>query len=205
MGKQQRSMRTKELLLAAAARQFAERGFGRASLADISEAAGVTKGALFFHFPTKDDLADAVRLRGLDMLDRAISQQRAMEASRLQVVVDVTHALNQLLRDDLFLIASVRIAREQHSDSKAAEHDFHHLWLDRLWQLVDEARNDGELPATWFTSTRTVVTAAAFGAETLVWMGAARSDVAQWISHLWQLTDAGAAGRIRTTARPRSV
>ncbi|MET8001618.1 TetR/AcrR family transcriptional regulator [Nonomuraea glycinis] len=51
--------RNRQLLLAAAAEEFAERGL-EASVADIARRAGVGKGTVFRHFPTKDDLIAAV-------------------------------------------------------------------------------------------------------------------------------------------------
>lgn len=47
---------TREAILAAARTLFAEHGYAGASIAVIVEAAGVTKGALFHHFDSKEDL-----------------------------------------------------------------------------------------------------------------------------------------------------
>ena len=47
------------MLLAAAAEEFAERGLD-ASVADIARRAGIGKGTVFRHFPTKDDLITAI-------------------------------------------------------------------------------------------------------------------------------------------------
>lgn len=46
----------REDLLEAAARVFAEKGFQAASVDEIAERAGVSKGALYWHFESKDDL-----------------------------------------------------------------------------------------------------------------------------------------------------
>jgi TetR/AcrR family transcriptional regulator, acrAB operon repressor len=51
---------TRELLLDAAERLFSERGVSRASLADIADAAGVTRGAIYWHFRNKADLFQAI-------------------------------------------------------------------------------------------------------------------------------------------------
>lgn len=48
--------RTRRLLLAAAARIFAEKGFSGASLEEIAELAGYTTGALYYHFANKEAL-----------------------------------------------------------------------------------------------------------------------------------------------------
>jgi AcrR family transcriptional regulator len=47
-------------LLAAAERVFAEKGYEAASVGDLAAAAGYTKGALYAHFATKEDLFKAL-------------------------------------------------------------------------------------------------------------------------------------------------
>lgn len=47
---------TRERLLLAAARVFARKGFPGASLDDVAEAAGLTKGAIYSNFHSKQDL-----------------------------------------------------------------------------------------------------------------------------------------------------
>jgi AcrR family transcriptional regulator len=51
---------TKEAILAAARRLFAERGYNGVSVPDIARAVDVTHGALYHHFPTKEALFRAV-------------------------------------------------------------------------------------------------------------------------------------------------
>ncbi len=47
---------SRELILAAAEAIVAERGVAAASLADIAKVAGVSRGTLYYHYPSKDDL-----------------------------------------------------------------------------------------------------------------------------------------------------
>lgn len=58
--RERRLERTRSLLLDAAEEVFAEKGFTPASLDDIARAAGYTKGAIYKHFATKEDLFLAV-------------------------------------------------------------------------------------------------------------------------------------------------
>lgn len=51
---------TREQLMLAALDVFYERGVGRASLHEIAQAAGVTRGALYWHFKNKEDLFEAL-------------------------------------------------------------------------------------------------------------------------------------------------
>jgi AcrR family transcriptional regulator len=58
--KAQHSAETREGIVSAALRLFAERGFASASIAGIAEAAGITKGAIYWHFDSKDALFKAI-------------------------------------------------------------------------------------------------------------------------------------------------
>ena len=57
---QDRAKATREAIIAGAALVFEENGYGNASLNLVAEAAQVTKGSLYFHFKSKEDLAVAV-------------------------------------------------------------------------------------------------------------------------------------------------
>ncbi|MFG2622122.1 ScbR family autoregulator-binding transcription factor [Streptomyces sp. NPDC048507] len=93
MVKQERAQRTRESLVRAAAEVFAEEGFTVASVAAISERAGVTSGALHFHFDGKDALARAVEERAAEVV-RGITGAggdplRALVASSYALVASV--------------------------------------------------------------------------------------------------------------------
>lgn len=55
---------TREQLLDAAERVFRERGVAGSSLAEVASAAGVTRGAVYWHFRDKSDLCAAICERG---------------------------------------------------------------------------------------------------------------------------------------------
>ena len=60
MSPQARSVETRSVIIRAAADVFAAYGYGGTSMADICQAAGMTKGALYFHFASKEALALAI-------------------------------------------------------------------------------------------------------------------------------------------------
>ena len=53
---QERTAITRDLLLSAAERVFAHRGYEKAQLEEIAQASGFSKGALYAHFKSKEDL-----------------------------------------------------------------------------------------------------------------------------------------------------
>ncbi|MFD1815820.1 TetR/AcrR family transcriptional regulator [Rhodococcus gannanensis] len=62
-------------LLAAAADEFAERGFAAAKLAEIARRAGFTKGAVYSNFESKQDLfAELFAERSLELAGRVLAE-----------------------------------------------------------------------------------------------------------------------------------
>lgn len=54
------ALRTREKLLQSAKELFVEKGFAHTTLAEITQRAGLTRGAAYWHFKSKDDLYIAV-------------------------------------------------------------------------------------------------------------------------------------------------
>lgn len=61
------------LVLRVARRRFLEQGYAAASMADIAADAGVTKAALYYHFPGKDALFTSVFIAEVERLSAGIS------------------------------------------------------------------------------------------------------------------------------------
>ena len=75
----ERRARTRAALLRAAGRVFAEHGFHRATLEAVAAGAGVSKGALFHYFPSKEQLFLALLE---DRLGAGVSDIEAVVAER---------------------------------------------------------------------------------------------------------------------------
>jgi AcrR family transcriptional regulator len=84
---------TRRRLLEAAARLFGEKGFRATSVDDIAEAAGFSKGALYYNFETKDQLFEALVEEHIDVmvggLEEALADVRTIEDK----LAAVQHAL----------------------------------------------------------------------------------------------------------------
>jgi TetR/AcrR family acrAB operon transcriptional repressor len=93
------ALETRNRILDAAEDVFHANGVSRTSLADVAEAASVSRGAIYWHFKNKSDLFDAMceRVR-LPMEDMAASGKDAREAD----------PLGQLRKTCLFVLNEVR-------------------------------------------------------------------------------------------------
>jgi AcrR family transcriptional regulator len=97
-------------LLKAASRVFAEKGFRAASVEEIAAKAGFSKGAVYWHFESKDDLFFALLDERLDRpLHQAIEQFESAPAE-----TDMS-----LRADDVFALLV-----EQHRDLVLLEHEY---------------------------------------------------------------------------------
>jgi AcrR family transcriptional regulator len=87
----------KELILDAALSAFVELGFEHATTAHILARAGISNGALFHHFRTKDAIAEALYLRGISSYQEgllgAIERRRGTDAARATIKAAVHHHL----------------------------------------------------------------------------------------------------------------
>jgi AcrR family transcriptional regulator len=97
---------TREKLLDAATRVFARRGFAAASLDEVAEEAGLTKGAVYSQFGSKDDLVVALFEERLDTQTLGIPGALDWQ-SDVQSQAEMAGRLLEKLEDeerDLFLL-----------------------------------------------------------------------------------------------------
>ncbi|WP_030763060.1 ScbR family autoregulator-binding transcription factor [Streptomyces griseus] len=137
MAQQERAIRTRRIILEAAAAVFDERGYEATTIAEILERADVTKGALYFHFPSKGDLARAV-------LDAAVTTDGVRpQALKLQEIIDTMLLLAYRLPREPMLSAALRMAVDLQ-----ARRQFGTAWPEwsaLLGELLAEAKGRGEV------------------------------------------------------------
>jgi AcrR family transcriptional regulator len=144
MARQARAIQTRTSILLAAAEVFDERGYNTATITEIIARAGVTKGALYFHFTSKEDLASGVIAAQLEL--GPLPPQR----TKLQELLDQGLLFAHQLQHDPLTRASVGLAMDQWSESaEGGDNPFHarpfQSWADRLTEVLVEARARGEL------------------------------------------------------------
>ncbi|MFI9203822.1 ScbR family autoregulator-binding transcription factor [Streptomyces sp. NPDC053048] len=137
MAQQERAIRTRQAILEAAGKVFDECGYEAATIAQILARAEVTRGALYFHFGSKEDLARGV-------LDQAVTTEGVLpQQFRLQELVDASLLLAHRLPREPLLRAGLRLSVDQRARSL-----FGTKWPDWISVaagLLAEARANGEI------------------------------------------------------------
>ncbi|MEU9758626.1 ScbR family autoregulator-binding transcription factor [Streptomyces sp. NPDC047985] len=137
MAQQARAIQTRRSILVAAAAVFDERGYSSATISEILARAGVTKGALYFHFSSKEDLA-------LGVMDVQLDSSPLPQLTKLQELVDQGMLLSYRLRHEPLVRASVGLAMDQAVEGLDRATPFR-AWIDRLEHLLNAAKEQGEL------------------------------------------------------------
>ena len=139
--KQDRAVRTRTFILKAAAEVFDELGFSGANIREITQRAGITQGAMYFHFKSKEELARAV------MTAQPTTVVPHTVTKGMQQLVDLTFVWSHRLREDVLLRAGVRLTGEQNS---FGVHDPtpYREWAQVMADCLTDARQAGELSDT---------------------------------------------------------
>ncbi|MFF5448517.1 ScbR family autoregulator-binding transcription factor [Streptomyces sp. NPDC012888] len=184
---QERSERTRRKLVHAGAEMFRRNGYANATLGQIAAFAGVTKGALYFHFGSKDELAEAVQLRGCALLHDSVRELQDAGLSPLQTLIDTTHWLVRSLHEEPAVPASFRITKECTGLQDFAA-DFQAVWLDAVRGLLRQSAAAGELRSggRW-EETESLVSAAACGIEAMAGTGMPYAELQRRVCGLWSL------------------
>ena len=133
-----------ERLLSAATRLFAEQGFEGTSVQQVVAAAGVTKGAMYHYFGSKDDLLYEVYARVLRM-----QTDHLMEISAKDVPVEervhtaaadvIVTTVANLDDSTIFFRSMHQLAPEKQRSVRAERRKYHELFRS----MIEEGQREG--------------------------------------------------------------
>ncbi|MFG3042965.1 TetR family transcriptional regulator [Streptomyces sp. NPDC048330] len=141
---QERAARTRAALIRAAAIEFDRHGYAATSLSRISRTAGLSTGALTFHFENKDDLADAVVHRARQLIGVTPEEATRAEPGRepLAQLGDLVSELMHSIRESVEVRCSIRLEL----DRPDAETTWSAPWFGAVRRLARQAYLSGGLP-----------------------------------------------------------
>ncbi len=124
-------------MLAAAAEVFVQRGFGRASIEDVCEAAGFTRGAFYSNFASLDEMFLALAAQRGDLLIAQLTGALADgHADDLRELVSRVLAALTLDRDWIVLRTEFYLHAARHSDAADALLAHREQVLDTLTPML---------------------------------------------------------------------
>ncbi|MYR04802.1 MULTISPECIES: TetR family transcriptional regulator [unclassified Streptomyces] len=141
---QERAARTRATLIRAAAVEFDRYGYATTSLNRIAKSAGLSTGALTFHFARKDDLADAVVDQACRLSNGAPERALRPDPER-NPLVRLGALVTELLRC-IHEHAEVRGSVRLELDRPQTEATWSGRWFEAVRELAAQAQGSGGLP-----------------------------------------------------------
>lgn len=186
MARQERAIRTRRAILVAAAQVFDEVGYEAATISDVLKKSGMTKGALYFHFTSKEELAQAVLAGQVDSLPRVPEQEL-----KLQQSLDEALLLAYLLKQDTgdpIVQGSVRLTVDQGSPKDHLNRRVPmQAWQEHTHALFREAKAKGEvLPHADVDALAKLFVGAFTGVQVLSRIMTGRADLAERVADLYR-------------------
>jgi AcrR family transcriptional regulator len=105
---------TKERIERSAMRLFVERGFGETSIREIAIQAGVSQGAMYNHYVSKEELAWELFSRNFSQIGQELRQIAAEQGTIGAKLRDLVHHVFRRFDEDWVLVRYVFFARHQH-------------------------------------------------------------------------------------------
>ena len=137
---------TRRHILDVAAHAFAEHGYNGVSLNDIVRDSGLTKGAFYFHFPSKEALALEVFGTKQEEWQAAVGERLAGENRAIDRLNAVLDCGCEMYEDDASARVVGRLCVELSRDRKLAPRLTVYLesWFSLVEALIREAQADGD-------------------------------------------------------------
>lgn len=145
--RQERAERTRARIVEVAAAAFAEHGLDGISLNDVVERSGLSKGAFYFHFSSKEELAlAAFQAKQTQLLRLLRAGGDSPPASATEALADMWRRRNRLLAEDPSLGCVTRLGGELNTRSSpgSAFAAFHQAPIEMMAGFVRQGQEAGE-------------------------------------------------------------
>ena len=136
----------REAIVSVAAQHFDTDGYGASSINTILATGAFTKGAIYFHFPSKEAIAGSLIADWNRTVNESISEAIATGPSTTaaEKLAAIFTSLAHQIAENTNLRAGMKLTLEPTINNGAA---FAH-WVDAIRGIIETAITDGELPDT---------------------------------------------------------
>ncbi|WP_035750174.1 ScbR family autoregulator-binding transcription factor [Arthrobacter sp. 35W] len=184
---QDRAKATRESIIAGASDVFAEYGYGNASLTQVADTAGVTKGALYFHFRSKEELARAV-IAEQHRISLADSEAVfAEERSPVETMILMCRSFGLRLVHEPIVKAGIRLTFEATTFGPPMRGPYED-WIAAMEHLVQRGKDEGQIRQAVDPAALSRYIVASFtGVQMVSEVLTSRADVMQRIEQMWAI------------------
>jgi len=135
------------LLLQSAAEAFAERGYRDTTLSELIARSGLTKGAFYFHFASKEQLALAVLEEKQRQWREFVQEQVLARPRAIDQLLALGPAMIRLHREDPGAYSAQRLTRDLARVPELADRVRAQTrdWIELVAGIVSQAQRDGDL------------------------------------------------------------
>jgi AcrR family transcriptional regulator len=187
MVRQARSEATRNKIIGAAVQLFNEMGYPATGLGDIIERADMTKGALYYHFDSKESLATAVIEEGSARLGEAFRSISTSAAPALESMIHGVFVVADLMATDQIARSGTQLLRAFGEFNDIAARTYG-SWTAEMTERTRQAIDEGDVRAD--VDPRAVgetIVGAMLGAELLASATTAGADVLKRVGRVWQV------------------
>lgn len=182
---QMRAQSTRNSLIRAGAVVFNREGYAGATTSDIIHEAGVTKGAMQFHFRTKADLAHAVVAEYTRIFGFAVEAARADAPSSAGAVVELSAVIARQLVEEPIAGAAHRLRMEESSFAPRVTGPYLEA-MDVLQGLFGAAVKEGDIRSgVNVQDLARYVVASFIGVQMVSDTLTSRTDLIQRVADMW--------------------
>ena len=185
--RQTRSEVTRQKIIDAAADLFISQGYGATGLGDIINRVGVTKGALYYHFDSKESLARAIVAHGAAAITKALAGISSAPAPAFENMIHGVFAVAERVRSDKQVRTALYLTRALSEASDAAS-EAYDAWRQLLFAQAVQAQEQGDLgdglaPAAAAES----ILATILGVELLSSAASGGADLIDRLASVWEV------------------
>jgi AcrR family transcriptional regulator len=187
MVRQARSEATRRKIITSAVELFNEIGYPATGLGDIIERAEMTKGALYYHFDSKESLATAIIEEGSTRLADAFHNINTSSAPSLEGIIHGVFVVADLMSTDQIARSGTQLLRAFGEFNDVAARTYGN-WTAEMTERTRQAIEEGDVRAELDPQAigETIV-GSMLGAELLASASTAGADVLQRVARAWQV------------------
>jgi AcrR family transcriptional regulator len=187
MVRQARSEATRQKIINAAVDLFSEVGYPATGLGDIIERAELTKGALYYHFDSKESLATAIIEQAGTTLLKTFQGIRETSSPALESMIHGVFVVANVIATDRLARTGTQLLRALGEFNDAAARTYG-AWVEEMTATARQAQSEGDMHADIDAdAVGELVVGAMIGGELISSASSGGTDLIRRVGRSWEV------------------